>query len=373
MLSQQQSYLKGFAPNQFPKKAYDPLNSKKALETKLFSRHSRHSRHPEIYSNPAELIGGTPILRLSRLFPEHIILAKLEGFNPIGSIKDRVAFHMIEEAIAQGLISSETVIIESTSGNFGLGLTFACGFFGLKFIAVVDPKISPINLKLLKLRGAQIEMVEKPDGTGNFLARRIERVQELREENPNSFWPCQYQSAENPNAHFSSTAEEIVQQLDGHPLDYFLAAVSTTGTITGVSRRLKEVYPKLEVIGVDEVGSSLFGGKPGNRFLNGMGAGFPLPALAVKAHQEKVADQIIRVTAQEAIQGCYDLLESEGIMAGGSGGAVIAALQKFLPNIPTGSNVLIILADRGERYLDTFYNEEWVAKKLSRPQLTLVA
>jgi cysteine synthase A len=327
--------------------------------------------HNCIYDDATELIGDTPIVRLSRLFPQHDVLAKLEGFNPVGSIKDRPACYMIKSALKRGEVTSKTVVVESSSGNLGLALAFICKFYNLRFVAVVDPKISKTNLQLLKLHGAEIEMVREPDAKGNYLSKRIERVKDICQKIPQSFWPCQYGSQDNPNAHYYGTGEEIVTQLNGSPLDYFLAATSTTGTITGVSRRLKEVYPGLTVTAVDEEGSSLFGGQPGPRFLNGMGAGHPLPDLAVKAHQQEIADYVIRVTAEEAIKACYDLLESEGIMAGGSGGAVIAALQKYLPTFPSGSSILIILPDRGERYLQSFYDEEWVAQKLS--PLTLVA
>jgi N-(2-amino-2-carboxyethyl)-L-glutamate synthase len=331
------------------------------------------NRHLNIYDNITEVIGHTPIVRLKRLFPHHNVLAKLEGFNPIGSTKDRVALHIIKTAIKQLSITSDTTVIESSSGNFALGLATVCKLNDIKFIAVVDPNISQTNLRILKLRGAEIEMVLKPDATGNYLSMRIKRVHELLKEIPNGFWTCQYDSFENPNAHYFSTGSEIVDQLDGHPLDYFMTATSTTGTISGVSVRLKETYPDLKIIAVDEAGSSLFDGQPGPRLLNGMGAGYPLPELAVKTHQEKIVDRIIRVNAKEAIQGCYDLLDSEGIMAGFSGGAVIAALNKLLTSIPSGSSVLVILADRGERYLDSVYDEEWVAKKLYRPQLTVAA
>ncbi len=317
-------------------------------------------RHSYIYNNLTELIGQTPIMSLKLLFPDNNVMAKLENFNPLGSIKDRVALHVIRSGIATGLINSDTVVIESTSGNFGVGLSFVCKFYGLKFIAVVDPKISPTNLQLLKLRGAQIDMVKEPDETGNYLSKRIQRVQELREEIPNSFWPCQYSSPENPRAHYYGAGEEIIYQLNGAPLDYFMTAISTTGTMTGISRRLQESYPYLNVIAVDEEGSCLFGGAPAPRCLNGMGAGHPLPDLAVKAYEQKIANQVIRVTAKEAIQGCYDLLEAEGIMVGGSGGAVIAALRKFLPTISPDSRILVVFADRGERYLNSFYDEQWV-------------
>jgi cysteine synthase A len=330
-------------------------------------------QNTKICNNLLELIGQTPLLQLKRLFPNHNVIAKLEGFNPIGSIKDRVAFHTIDVGISQGLINLDTEIIESTSGNFGLGLAAACQFYGLKFIAVVDPKISPTNLKLLKLRKAQIEIVLKPDKTGNYLAARIERVRELCRKNPNHFWPCQYSSPENPNTHYYWTGRELLKQLEEIHLDYLMVAISTTGTICGLSRRLKEKYPNLKVIAVDEVGSSLFGGTSAPRYLNGMGAGQPLPELAVKTHEQGVVEQVIRVTLAEAVQGCHDLLGYEGVMAGGSGGAVIAALKKFLPTIPSRSSILIILADRGERYLDSFYDEEWVAQKLAQPQLTLAA
>ncbi|MBE9065559.1 2,3-diaminopropionate biosynthesis protein SbnA [Leptolyngbya cf. ectocarpi LEGE 11479] len=335
----------------------DSITSRLAPD-KITIQHRRCE--PRIYNNITELIGNTPIVRLGQMFCGYNILAKLEGYNPISSIKDRVAFYMLKRATERGFISSDTVIIESTSGNFGLGMAAACQFYGLRFIAVVDPKISRINLRLLELRGAEIDMVREPDETGNYLSRRIQRIQELRKEIPDSFWPCQYRSPDNPNAHYYDTGQEIISQLNGHPLDYFLASVSTTGTISGISRRLKEVYPQLQVIGIDEEGSALFGGQSGPRFLNGMGAGYPIPELAEETHRQQSVDQIIRVKASEGIEACNQLLKCEGVMAGGSGGAVIASLKKLLPRIPLKSNVLVILPDRGERYLDTFYNKRWV-------------
>lgn len=323
---------------------------------------------PRIYNNITELIGNTPIVRFGQMFVGHNVLAKLEGFNPISSIKDRVAFYMLQCAIDRGFISSDTVVIESTSGNFGLGMAAACQFYGVRFIAVVDPKISRINLRLLELRGAEIDMVHEPDKTGNYLSRRIQRIQELCKKIPDSFWPCQYRSPDNPNAHYYDTGQEIISQLNGHPLDYFLASVSTTGTISGISRRLKEVYPNLQVIGIDEEGSALFGGQSGSRFLNGMGAGYPVPELAEETYRQQSVDQIIRVTAYEGIEACNQLLKCEGIMAGGSGGAVIASLGKLLPKIPLKSHVLVILPDRGERYLDTFYNKRWVEDNIVNTQ-----
>jgi 2,3-diaminopropionate biosynthesis protein SbnA len=303
-------------------------------------------------------IGNTPLVELHQLAPERNIrlFAKLEGFNPGGSIKDRTAYNILHHALLSGAITPGTTIIESSSGNMGIGLAQVCAVLKLPFICVVDPKTTAQNIAILKAYSAIIDMVTEPDpATGEFLQARINRVQELVATIPNSWCPDQYGNLCNPQAHHQTMAE-ILRELDNQ-LDYLFCAVSTCGTLRGCSEYLRERGINTQVIAVDAVGSVIFGQPSQKRLIPGHGAA-RRPAL----YQPDMAAECVHVTDLECVVGCHQLLRRETILAGGSSGAVIAAFQKKLPEIPDGATCAMILADRGERYLDTIYSETWVAK-----------
>jgi len=309
-------------------------------------------------------IGNTPLVHLNRVFPQKNIevLAKLELMNPGGSMKDRSARFIIEQGIREGSIDKNSHIIESTSGNFGVALAMVCKNYNLAFTAVVDPKITKTNLKILGLLGARIEMVNKPDDQGGYLKTRINRIQKLLNEIPEAYWINQYANERNWQAYFYDTAEEIIRQTN-KPIDYLIAAVSTTGSILGCARRMRENFPDIKVIAVDAVGSVIFGTPPEKRELPGIGSS-RIPELL---NREEI-DQIIHVNDKESIQGCRDLLDCEGIFAGGSSGSIVAAIKKISSSLPRHSRIVTILPDRGERYLDSVYNDEWV-NQLSKNNL----
>ncbi|MFF2089238.1 2,3-diaminopropionate biosynthesis protein SbnA [Paenibacillus sp. NPDC058174] len=311
---------------------------------------------PEAANGIIDCIGQTPLVRLNALFaaPGPAVYAKLEMMNPGGSMKDRPARYIIEQGLKDGTITPNTHLIESTSGNLGIGLAMAAKRYGLKFTCVVDPKITSTNLRLIRYLGANVDMVKTPDEQGSYLKSRISRVKELAEQDSNAYWINQYANPLNWQAHYHGAGEEIVRQM-GDKLDYLVCAVSTTGSILGISRRVKEAHPNVKVIAVDAVGSIIFGTPSRQRELPGIGAN-RVPEL----FKPDEIDQVIHVDDRDSVSGCLMLMEREGIFAGGSSGSIIAALQRLLPTIPASSSVVTILPDRGERYLDSVYDEKWV-------------
>ncbi len=306
----------------------------------------------------ADCVGNTPLVQISRLFPGRNVYAKLEMMNPGGSMKDRPARYIIEKGLADGIFTQDTHLIESTSGNLGIALAMVSRLYGLRFTAVVDPKITKTNLNIIRQFGANIDMVSVPDQAGGYLQTRIKRVQELLQKVPSAYWINQYANELNWQSHYHGAGQEIAEAIDG-TLDYLVAPVSTTGSILGISRRLREKFPQLQVIAVDAVGSVIFGTKPGPRELPGIGAS-RVPEIFTPAE----ISQVVHVTDRESVDGCNLLLEQEGIFAGGSSGSVIAALQKLLPTLPPAARIAIILPDRGDRYLDTVYDPDWVQQLL---------
>ena len=309
-----------------------------------------------------DCVGSTPLVRLQSLFPDSGIslYAKLELMNPGGSMKDRPARYIIEQGLRDGTISKDTHLIESTSGNLGIGLAIAAKLYGLKFTCVVDPKITKTNLRILSHLGANIDMVNEPDEQGGYLQTRIKRVKELVQTIPNGYWVNQYANPLNWQAHYHGAGSEIVEQIDG-AIDYLVCAVSTTGSILGISRRVREAFPSVKVVAVDAVGSVIFGTPSRPRELPGIGAS-RVPEL----FSPNEIDHVIHVDDLESVEGCLTLLQREGIFAGGSSGSIVAALKKLLPTLPSGARVVTVLPDRGERYLDSVYDEQWV-HKLSQP------
>jgi N-(2-amino-2-carboxyethyl)-L-glutamate synthase len=301
-------------------------------------------------------IGKTPLVRLSRVIPDarFRLFAKLEGLNPGGSTKDRPAFSIIRYAIESGDIRPGTVVIESSSGNMGIGLAQACLYYGLRFICVVDPKTTAQNVRLLQAYGAEVDIVQKPDETtGEYLQARLNRVKALLNSTENTFWPNQYSHRYNPIAHHQ-TMHEVVTELGGN-VDYFFCATSTCGTIRGCAEYVRRHRLQTRIFAVDAVGSVIFGGVNGKRLIPGHGSAVR-PAL----YQPDVAERCIHVTDLDCVIGCRRLVRHEAILAGGSSGAVLMAVEQVKDQIPPGATCVAILADRGERYLDTIYCDTWV-------------
>ncbi|MGH4009839.1 MAG: 2,3-diaminopropionate biosynthesis protein SbnA [Pseudonocardiaceae bacterium] len=304
-----------------------------------------------------ECIGNTPLVKLNRLFPQPgvEVLAKLEFMNPGGSMKDRPARYIIEEGLADGSIHRGVHLVESSSGNFGIALAIAARVHGLTFTCVVDPKTTRANIAILQQLGVDVDIVDEPDDGGGYLQSRIRRVQELLQEMPAALWVNQYANNRNWQAYYHGTGAEIVDQVV-RPPDCLFAAASTTGSILGCARRLRESFPKLRVVAVDAAGSVIFGGPPGRREIPGIGAS-RVPELL----QPGEIDEVVMVDDLEAAHACRALLETEGIFAGGSTGFVVAAISRILPELPRPCRIVTIFPDRGDRYLDLVYHDEWLA------------
>ncbi|NDI35416.1 2,3-diaminopropionate biosynthesis protein SbnA [Chengkuizengella sediminis] len=304
-------------------------------------------------------IGHTPLVQLNKIFENQSmkLFAKLEFLNPGGSSKDRPALFMIREGIKSGEIQKDTIIIESSSGNLGISLAKICNYLGLKFICVVDPKTTEQNLNILKAFNATVELVKTPDPkTGEFLPARIHKVNELRKKLKNHFWPNQYANPNNSKSHYVMTMNEIFADLKH--VDYMFCAVSSCGTIRGCVDFIRDHQLKTKVVAVDSIGSVIFKESTGQRLIPGLGAGM-VPALCPK----ESIHHIVHVSDLDCITGCRHLIQEESILAGGSSGAVIAAVNKLKPIIPRDSTCVVIFPDRGDRYLETIYSDEWVKKQ----------
>ncbi|HTQ80227.1 MAG TPA: 2,3-diaminopropionate biosynthesis protein SbnA [Thermoanaerobaculia bacterium] len=302
-------------------------------------------------------IGGTPLVRLRRLVPEarFDLFAKLEALNPGGSLKDRPALAILEDALRSGAVGPGTVVIESSSGNMGIGLAQACRYFGLRFLCVVDPKTAETNLRVLRAYGAEIDLVTEPDPeSGEFLQARLQRVRHLISRIEGAFWPNQYANAQNPAAHYSTTMHEIAQAL-GERVDYLFVPTSTCGTIRGCAEYVREWRLSTRVIAVDAYGSLIFSDVQAPRRIPGLGAGFRPPLCDVS-----LIDQYVHVNDLDCIAGCRRLVAREAILVGGSSGGVATAVEKLKDRIPNGAVCVAILPDRGERYMETLFCDTWV-------------
>lgn len=303
----------------------------------------------KIHQQLTELIGHTPLLELQKLARLHQskarIIAKLEYFNPGGSVKDRVALAMIEDAERRGILKPGAVIIEPTSGNTGVGLAWVAGVKGYKTILTMPETMSLERQNLLKAMGAQLVLTSGEKG----MSGAIEKANELRDSTPGAVILQQFENPANPEAHVRTTAEEIWADMDGQ-VDVFVAGVGTGGTLSGTGRGLKVHNPAVEIIGVEPDSSAVLSGdKPGLHKIQGIGAGF-----VPKTYDTSVVDKVIRVADDDAIRTGRELSLQEGLLTGiSSGAAVFAALQLARQPEYAGKNIVVLLPDTGERYLST--------------------
>ncbi|MFH1429516.1 MAG: cysteine synthase A [Candidatus Margulisiibacteriota bacterium] len=307
----------------------------------------------KIANNIYDLIGNTPLVRINKLNknPNVEIYAKLEFFNPLGSIKDRIGLAMIEDAEKKGLIGPDTVIIEPTSGNTGVGLACVAAAKGYKLILTMPETMSIERRKLLKALGAEVVLTLADKG----IQGAIDKAVQLKNDIPNAFIPQQFENPANPEVHRKTTAEEIWRDTDGE-IDIFVAGVGTGGTITGVGEALKAKNPGVQIVAVEpETSAVLSGGKAGAHKIQGIGAGF-IP----KVLNTDIIDEIITVKDETAGDTARRLAKVEGILAGiSSGAAMSAALELASRKENTGKKIVVIFPDTGERYLSTwlFSNE----------------
>lgn len=311
----------------------------------------------KIAHNLIGLLGKTPLLELTKIESElnlkAKIIAKLEFLNPARSVKDRVAWSMIEQAERKGLINKDTTIIEPTSGNTGIGLAFVTAIKGYKLILTMPDSMTQERRTLLKALGACVVLTPAYEG----MPGSIRKAKELAAHIGNAYIPQQFENPANVEIHRKTTAVEIWNDTDGK-VDFFVAGIGTGGTISGVGEVLKEKNPKIKVIGVEPATSAvLSGGKPGPHFIQGIGAGF-IP----KILDQNAYDEIIKINNEEAIEKTRLLARKEGVLAGISSGAAVAAAIKVAQRIENeGKNIVVLLPDTGERYLSLgIFNDDKV-------------
>ncbi len=293
--------------------------------------------------NILETIGNTPHLRINNLFGnKHEVWIKLERANPGGSIKDRIAFSMIEDAERKGILKPGSVIVEPTSGNTGIGLAMVAAVKKYELILVMPESMSVERRKLMSAYGAKFELTPKEMGMKGAIAK----AKEIAANNPNAWIPQQFENEANIEVHIKTTAQEILNDFpDG--IDYLITGVGTGGHITGVSRVLKEKFPQLKVFAVEPAASAVIsGGQPGPHPLQGLGAGFIPKNLDIT-----LLDGAITISKEEAFEFTQRAAKEEGLFAGISSGAALAAVAKKLGEIPEGKRILTFNYDTGERYL----------------------
>ena len=308
----------------------------------------------KVYSKIIDTIGGTPLVELTNLEKKYNlkarIIAKVECFNPGGSVKDRIAKAMIEKAEKEGLINKDTVLVEPTSGNTGIGLSMVAASKGLRIILTMPETMSVERRNLLKAYGAELVLTEGAKGMKGAIAK----AEELAKEIPNSFIPSQFTNMANPNIHYLTTGPEIYNDLEGK-LDYFVAGVGTGGTLSGTGKYLKEQNPNIKAVAVEpETSPVLSKGTPGPHKIQGIGAGF-VPATL----DTSIYDEIITIGNEEAMEQGKESARVEGLLVGISSGAAIKAAIKLAQREENaGKTIVVLLPDTGERYLSTAMFQE---------------
>ncbi|MFI1221122.1 MULTISPECIES: PLP-dependent cysteine synthase family protein [unclassified Streptomyces] len=306
-----------------------------------------------------DAIGDTPLVQFDRLaLPDSAALyAKWEALNPGGSVKDRPARHLVMEAKRLGLLKPQGVIVEATSGNFGIALAMVGAVLGHRVVVVVDPKVPPAHKQVMQAYGAELVEVTEPDESGGYFRTRMETANRLAVEIDGAFRPDQHFSLMNAAAHYQETGPEILAQMGGR-LDYLVVAVSTAGQLRGLSEYLRQHSPSTQVVGVDAVGSGAFGGARHAYLQSGIGLAWPPSNLDLD-----LIDLMYKVEDQDAFATCRHLARGEGLLAGASSGAVAFVGLHLAQKVAPESRILCVLSDTGQRYLETVYHDGWVAER----------
>lgn len=318
-----------------------------------------------IIDSPLELIFRDLFYRLPAFAGSHDVFLKLEGFNVTGSIKIKTAIKLVEDLEQRGVARpNETVLVESSSGNLGLALSLVCAIKGYEFICVTDPNANRAAIRGIELYGAKVILVEDRDPAGGYLGSRLKKIDQILRSNPNAVWLNQYANVANKNVHAEETADEIAREFDR--VDWVFVGTGTTGTLCGISERLRQEFPGIKVVAVEPEGSVTFGGLPGKRNIPGIGTSVR-PKLADFANP----DLVVAVDEEKTVEACRSFVRDYHLLVGGSTGTVLAAVRQLAPEFRPGDTIVAISPDLGERYLDTIYERAWVESVIMHEAMTL--
>jgi N-(2-amino-2-carboxyethyl)-L-glutamate synthase len=313
-----------------------------------------------IIESPLDLIFRDLFFRLPAFAGRHDVFLKLEGFNVTGSIKIKTAIGLVEDLERRGLARpNETVLIESSSGNLGIALSLVCAVKGYEFICVTDPNVNSANIRGMELYGAKVIVVQERDAAGGFLGSRLKKIDQLLKSEPNAVWLNQYANIANKNVHAAQTADEIAREFD--KVDWIFVGSGTTGTLGGISERLRHEFPKIKVVAVEPEGSVTFGGEPGKRRIPGIGTSVR-PKLADLANP----DRVVTIDEEQTVEACLAFVRDHHLLVGGSTGSVLAAVRQLAPEFAPGDTIVAISPDLGDKYLDTVYDAAWVDSFIMR-------
>lgn len=315
---------------------------------------------------PLDIIFRDLFYRLRSFARGHDVFLKLEGFNVSGSIKVKTAIGLIEDLERRGISRPhKTVIVELSSGNLGIALSLVCAIKGYKFICVTDSNSTRANIRGMELYGATVLVVNDRDADGGFLTNRFRAIDDILQSEPNAVWLNQYDNIANKNIHAAETANEIAKEFK--KVDWVFVGAGTTGTLAGISERLRQEFPKIKIVAVEPTGSVTFGGRPGKRNIPGIGT-----SLRPKLADLSNPDWILAIDEATTVETCLSFVRDYHLLVGGSTGTVLAAVQKLATEFTPGDTIVAISADLGDKYLDTVYNPAWVRNVIA-PQIKVLA
>ena len=319
-----------------------------------------------IIESPLDIIFRDLFYRLRSFARGHDVFLKLEGFNVSGSIKVKTAIGLIEDLERRGISRPhKTVIVKSSSGNLGIALSLVCAIKGYKFICVTDSNSTRANIRGMELYGATVLVVNDRDADGGFLTNRFRAIDDILQSEPNAVWLNQYDNIANKNIHAAETANEIAKEFE--KVDWVFVGAGTTGTLAGISERLRQEFPKIKIVAVEPTGSVTFGGRPGKRNIPGIGT-----SLRPKLADLSNPDWILAIDEATTVETCLSFVRDYHLLVGGSTGTVLAAVQKLATEFTPGDTIVAISADLGDKYLDTVYNPAWVRNVIA-PQIKVLA
>ncbi|MEU2794068.1 2,3-diaminopropionate biosynthesis protein SbnA [Streptomyces sp. NPDC007100] len=308
-----------------------------------------------IVEHAYDLVTDDVFLRLDGLLPHGELFLKLEGLNPAGSVKLKTAAGLVEDAERRGLLRPGGALIESSSGNLGIALSMVCAAKGYTFTCVTDPHVPAQSVALMHAYGAHVCVVDTPDANGGYLGSRIALIRSALDLDPSLTWPNQYANAANPAVHAARTAAAVLREI--RRVDYLFVGAGTTGTVMGCAAHFRRRSPRTTVVAVDAEGSVTFGGPPGPRLVPGLGT-----SRTPEICRPRDVHHVVSVPERDAVLMCRGIARSHGLAVGGSTGSVLCAVLRLRSRIPAGARVVALSADLGDRYLDTVYDDAWVAE-----------